>query len=390
MKTYIKHTGILALCIAFLTSCEPEDPLTGTTTTLECDYFNQDRVLVDDPDVSIDYLITCDMLVTADITIMPGVTIAFATDAGIQVQETGSFKAQGTAAQPITFTGQDGVKGSWRGVIVYSNDPKNTFDHCVVEHAGGIAHNSNGDRGAFVVWAEGRLSLTNSTVTLSASHGLNATYRDAWLELGGNAFTQNDGAPLYIDYDYVDVPSNTDDYTGNGITRIVLGDNGNHISTNKTWKKVNVDYQVEGGSELQVVQGAVLTVQPGVDVYFESGSSMRIRDESALTAVGSSQLPIGMYGTTAANGAWGGLYFTHTTNVQNVLDHVTVKYAGNTEFDGAIYMWASPKLTVTNSEISYSGSCAFFSGGSGTGVNPNLTVQNVTFSNNSGADYCED
>ncbi len=389
MKTYIKNSGILAMCIATLSSCQQEEPLTGTTVTLDCDYFQQDRVLVDDPDVSIDYLITCNMSVDADITVMPGVTIAFATDAGIVVQETGSFKAEGTAAQPITFTGQDGVKGSWRGVIVYSNDPKNSFDHCVVEHAGGIAHNSNGDRGAFIVWAEGRLSLTNSTVTLSASHGLNATYRDAWLELGGNSFTQNDGAPLYMDYDYVDVPSSTDSYTGNGNPRILVGSNGQTIETNKAWKKVNVDYEVEAGVTITVSEGGILTVEPGVNAYFGAGSQLKIIDEAALSAIGTTSQPIGFYGSVEVNGAWAGIEIRHTSNVQNALDNVTVAYAGGGDLDGAIYMWADPTISVTNSQISNSGSCAFYDGGTGGG-NPNLSVNNVTFSNNSGADYCED
>ncbi|MCF8464039.1 MAG: hypothetical protein K9G41_04320 [Flavobacteriales bacterium] len=389
MKAYIKHSGILALCIATLNSCTPEDPLSGTTITLDCDYFNEDRVLVDDPEVSIDYLITCDMSVNADVTVMPGVTIAFATDAGITIEETGSFRAEGTPALPITFEGEDGLKGSWRGIIAYSNDPKNIFDHCIVEHAGGIAHNSNGDRGAFVVWAEGRLSLTNSIVRLSASHGLNATYSDAWLELGGNTFTENDGAPLYLEYHYVNVPSASDSYIGNDNPRILLESSGSTVNVNTTWKKVNVDYQVEGGVEIQVRDAAALTIEPGVNVYFESGSSMYVTDEAALVAVGTVQAPIGLYGFTAANGAWGGLYYAFTSNVQNVLDHVTLQHAGNTEFEGAVYMWADPKLTVLNSEISNSGSCAFFAGGAGAG-NANLTVNDVVFVNNAGADYCVD
>jgi hypothetical protein len=71
------------------------------------------------------------------------------------------------------------------------------------------------------------------------------------------------------------------------------------------------------------------------------------------------------------------------------LRYVKVEYAGGADFDGAIQMWARPKLTVQNSEILNSASCAFWNGGAGAG-NPNLTVTDVVFSGNTGADYCED
>lgn len=389
MRFNMKNSAFMALCATLLGSCNTDDPTSGITQTLDCDYFKEARVLVNDPEASIDYLITCNMSVEADITVMPGVTIAFATDAGIVVQGAGSFKAEGTAAEPITFTGEDGVKGSWRGVIVYSNDPKNVFDHCVVEHAGGIAHNSNGDRGAFIVWAEARLGLTNSTVRLSASHGLNATYGNSLVELGGNTFTGNDGAPLYVRYNYVNVPSANDSYTGNEISRILLAWSSTPIESNTTWKKVDVDYQVEASVTITVKEGGLLTVEPGVNAYFGAGSQLKIIDEAALSAIGTTSQPIGFYGSVEVNGAWAGIEIRHTSNVQNVLDNVTVAYAGGGGLEGAIYMWANPKLTVSNSEISNSGSCAFFSGASGSGVNPNLTVQNMTFVNNAGADYCD-
>ncbi|MCB9191659.1 MAG: hypothetical protein H6602_08350 [Flavobacteriales bacterium] len=388
MKNALRNLGILIGGVSLLTSCEPEE-LNPGTETLDCNYFTENRVLEDKPDVSIDYLITCDMNVDGDIVVKPGVTIAFATDAGIHVNETGSFKAEGTAQNPIKFTGQDGVKGSWRGVLINSNDPKNVFDHCIIEHAGGIAHNSNGNRGAFVVWSESSLSLTNSTVRLSGLHGLNAVYRNSLIQLGGNTFTANDGAPMLIDYAYVNVPSENDTYSGNGTNRILLYDNGNGIKTNTTWNKVDVDYQVLASVEIIVKEGALFTVDAGLNAFFESGSSITVRDDAAMSAIGTENDRIDFYGATASNGSWGGLYYTFTANALNVLEQVNIEDAGGPGFDGAIYMWASPRLTVRNSYIGNSGSCGFYAGGSASG-NPNLTTENVTFAANNGADFCED
>lgn len=388
MKKTFRNLGILIGVASVLTSCEPEE-LNPGTETLDCDYFSESRVLEDKPDVSIDYLITCDMNVDADIVIMPGVTIAFATDAGIHVNEAGSFKAEGTAQNPITFTGEDGVKGSWRGVLVNSNDPKNIFDHCVVEHAGGTAHNSNGDRGAFVIWSQSKVSITNTTIRESATHGVNAVYGESQITLGGNTISGNDGAPLYLDDNYMGVPTPTDSYAGNGNPRIMIRVYSGRIEESVTWRKVDVDYQVTGASDVRVEESAVLTVEEGVSVYFEAGCSLTVTDEAALVAVGTDNDPIRFYGATAANGSWGGLYFAYTSNVQNLLEYVFIEDAGGVGFDGAVYMWASPRLRVRNSYIGNSGSCGFYAGGAGSG-NPNLTTENVTFAANNGADFCED
>ena len=161
------------------------------------------------------------------------------------------------------------------------------------------------------------------------------------------------------------------------------------IEENITWRKVDVDYQVTGGSDIRVEESAVLTIEEGVRVYFEAGCSMTITDEAALVAVGTDNDPIRFYGAVATNGSWGGLYFDQTSNIQNLLDYVNIEDAGGVGFEGAIYMWASPRLTVRNTYIGNSGSCGFYAGGSASG-NPNLTTENVSFAANNGADFCED
>src|SRR5690554_8029505 len=52
---------------------------------LPCDYFNQDRVLVDNPNASVDYIVTCKIDIQGDIVIDPGVVIEFEQDAGFNV-----------------------------------------------------------------------------------------------------------------------------------------------------------------------------------------------------------------------------------------------------------------------------------------------------------------
>jgi len=45
MKINILKSGLLVLGVAVISSCNTEDPLTGTTQTLECDYFRQPLII---------------------------------------------------------------------------------------------------------------------------------------------------------------------------------------------------------------------------------------------------------------------------------------------------------------------------------------------------------
>jgi len=389
MRFNMKNSALMVLSVALLGSCKKEDPVTGVTQTLDCDFFKENRTLVDDPDASIDYLVTCDMAVEADITVMPGVVIAFATDAGINIKESGSFNAEGTADAPITFQGEDAIAGSWRGIINYSSDPKNKFDHCVVNHAGGIAHNSNNDRGAFVLWAESRTSITNSSIRNSGAHGINAVYGDAQIVLGGNSITDNAMSPLYIDPSYVGVPDPTDNYQGNGEDRVVLVVYTRGVSDNATWRKVNVPYRVSNDRGTRMKIQANVTVEPGVSAYFDAGCHLYVEDTRSLNAQGTASEPIRFMGTVAAPGSWGGIYFNTTSSPLNNIAHAVIQHAGDPDFPGAIHMWASPVLTVHDVAFSDLGSCAMYASPSTSSPNANLTQYDNTFSNVQG-EVCGD
>lgn len=64
-----------------------------------------------------DYIVDGFLIVNADLIIDPGVCIVFTANSGLFINN-GSIQAIGTAAEPIKFTGQQGVKGFWRGIQV--------------------------------------------------------------------------------------------------------------------------------------------------------------------------------------------------------------------------------------------------------------------------------
>jgi len=382
MKNYNLRSITIGAVIASLAmvGCnqDPEEPLViADPIVLACNYFNENRTLVNYPDRPVDYLIECNMAVTADIIVMPGTVIEFTTDAGIKVAETGSFKAEGTAAQPIVFQGTEKIAGSWRGVFIDSNDPKNRFEYCTVMHGGGIAHNSNGDRGSFVIWSNSRITIENSSITNGDADGINAVYGGSDITLANNVISGHSRAPLRIVEQYLDVPNASDTYQGNAENYIVVLQSGGNIEEDLTWKKVDVPYKVTESGQVGIKSDVI--IEPGVQIFFDAECSIIIRDGASLYAVGTAADRIVFRGLNPVAGAWGGIYFSHTTNTLNRISYAEIAHAGNPDFDGAVYMWAGPVVTVSNVNFSDLGSCAMY-GGATSGV-INLTQFDNTFVN---------
>lgn len=108
-----------------------------------------------------------------NLTLDPGVTLAFASDASLQVYD-GTLTALGTVAKPITLRGLQAGQGTWMGLSIGSNGP-NRMDHCVVDGGGAARISYTDGKGGIVIGIfvqPGRLTISNSTVRNSLGHGI--------------------------------------------------------------------------------------------------------------------------------------------------------------------------------------------------------------------------
>src|SRR5690554_2452957 len=117
---------LLSMILSFtLNSCEESEVLPGEEEEdelppieLACNFFNQDRVLTNDPQRPVDYLISCWANVQGSLKIEPGVVIAFEEDAGLYVNLNDKlFEIKGTSSNPVILTGSSKQKGFWRGLF---------------------------------------------------------------------------------------------------------------------------------------------------------------------------------------------------------------------------------------------------------------------------------
>jgi len=356
-KTIVAALALLTL----QTACKKEDPapddalIDTEPTTLDCNSFQSDMVLTDDPDKPVDYIVTCQANVNGALSVQPGVVVHFESNAGLKVVN-GSIAIQGTSSEPVVFDGTSSVSGAWAGIYISSNNVNNSINYLSIRNGGGDSFNSNDDRGNIVLYAGGRLSLNNSSLSGSAAFGLNCNYEDMTLSHSSNTYTSNASGPVYITVNKVHELDPQSSYTGNGANYINAGIES--IEEVVVWQKLNVPYRItprDNGltKDMNIKAGADVTLTQGTIVELEADCSIRVVD-GILRADGTSTEKVVLRGVTPSPGAWKGLLID-SNNLNNQLNNVEILHTGSSQvggYDGAIVIWADAYLSITNSLLS--------------------------------------
>lgn len=79
--------------------------------------------------------------------------------------------------------------------------------------------------------------------------------------------------------------------------------------------------------------GASLTIAPGTTVLFAKGTGLDVSESRKLVARGTREAPICLTGEKAERGAWDGITLGRTESGPDVLEDVTIEYAGDTTSD---------------------------------------------------------
>lgn len=392
MKTINLRTSIFIFLIGAITfsisSCTEDDPIITLPTfdVLDCGYFNDgtNRTLTDDPDKAVDYIIDCRAFVSVDLVIEPGVVIEFKDGAGLEIGENGSISAKGTADKPIILTGETKNPGSWAGLLVDSESTKNELEYVTISYGGGTAFNSNDNKANLILWAETDIAINNSTFSNSETHGIDFTYNDINLRsFENNTLTENQTAAM-INAEYMHKMKANNDFTGNvnDFVQVITSD---IPEGNITWANINVPYQVAACCfgifrNITIVNGSNVEVEAGTTINFETDCGIYIHDGGSFKISGTADKKVTLSGVDGAAGAWRGLDYNFTQSVRNTIDYAVIQYAGSGDNNAAIYMWADPKVTVTNSEFLDIDGCVFTDPGQSFD-NPNFSESGNTFTN---------
>ena len=325
---------------------------------LDCSV-SSDLTLMDHNPNGVDYILDCNLSVAADLKIEPGTIIQINDGRNINVTQNGSLAAVGTASKQIVFKGESGGSATWEYIIINSTSPKNRLDYVLIENAG----NNNGWGSlrpeTSAVYLEGRLSMTNTTIT--GSDGINFTVTDVITEstltdFSGNIFRDAASHPIRVTprvANNLDFASCT--FSGNGASSIQIvegvSSSRSDIEEDVVWQRAPLPYFVD--VDIRVEES--LTIESGNEIIFASGTGIDVPSNTGgfLKIDGTDANHVIMRGEVAVAGAWLGLDIK-TNNPQNIFNYLDIADGGQrdltfVDFEGNIMLTSGEaRLTINN------------------------------------------
>ena len=384
---------------------EPEEQVELPPIALACDYFNEDRVLVNDTLRPVDYVISCWTNVEGGLTIEPGVVIEFENNAGFYVNlKDNLFEVKGTVEEPILLSGTSKQNGFWKGLFfTEAYNQNNIIEHTIIEYAGSenlttsspIYEGSLALRGVSGTTPQA-LSLNHVVIRNGGSVGLDfhGIQKNATVSTSNLVITGNEGVPVKVSAEMAHIFDNTSSYVGNVSDFFNITTSYYEIEDQTvTWHNLDAPYLVDG--RVHIKEDGHLTIEAGVEMQFKSEAYIQPYGflppyNLSLKILGTASEPVHLKAHNGTN--WGGILYGFTQE-DNIIEHAIIENAkgdfpvGNHENTGAIYMHAQPKLTVSNTVFKDLQNCAFY--GYGTDPFENFTESNVTFENVA-AEFCDD
>lgn len=358
-----RFTGLMAIAaMSIFASCDKEktpeptpDPIgTKDPIVLDCDYFKTDRVLKDDPEAAIDYIITCETHVKAKLTVEPGVVIAFEPAAALFVEEAASLTMNGTAAKPIILTGVDQEKGSWNGVLIESINASNSMKYVTIEYAGhqSVSHSGGVYPAGLQVIKEGDVSIDHCTFQHCKDNGL-FWQSSKYISITNSTFTKNDVPMKTSGSNQVKLYNNTNTYTGNTNDYVDMQYPGiSNEGQQITWSKIDVPYFVTTRIYNRFdVDHAQLVIEPGVDIIMATAEThLRILSDASITAVGTASDPIIFRGRNGVQADWGYIDIYRSGSALNEIGYAEIKDAGGSMADiqAAVQVFDNSYLNIHN------------------------------------------
>ncbi|HDH05826.1 MAG TPA: hypothetical protein ENH01_08960 [Nitrospirae bacterium] len=307
------------------------------------------------------------------------------------------LNAQGTASNPIIFTSNSATPqpGDWYGIQLNNHaSTESILEYVTVEYGGYdntcnicIVHQSAAIKNSTIRYSSAQginivsgfnsfLTITDSTISDNAGEGVYVGNNVSVSSIADNSFTNNGSYVMSIPLDVSLGTGNTYSGNGNGIEL-----RGGTLTTDITWSTQSVPYIV---TRHIYVNGAVLTIEPGVELRFDGQWGLNIGNfgtAATLKAQGTASNPIVFTSNSAIPQPddWNGIRFLTYASDDNILEYVTVEYGGNAVVYGANVYIQHSSLTIKNSTIRHSSTAGIYLV---SAVNSFLTITDSTVSDN--------
>ena len=331
---------------------------------------------------------------TKSLTLNPGVTFEFGPSRQMTIN--GTFVADGTAADHITFTSNRAspAPGDWRYLNFTSPDAGSILDYCDFSYGG---YSSNGI--LYFYNAGTNVSISNSTVSYSSVYGIrcynnssptitNTSILDCTSHgldcalnsdpaLSGCTIQDNGGYGIYCEDDgsFASVAaSSIVDNASYAVQIYADGVEGIAASTTITGNNPNA-IMVPGGSitglgdnvatwyafvayylftdTVTVNNLKTLTLSPGITIKVNPGEQMTISGKLVANGTDANHITFTSSQGTPAPGDWRYLYFS-SPDSGSILNYCDISYGGYSS-NGIVHLFnAGTNVSISNSTVSYS------------------------------------
>lgn len=314
------------------------------------------------------------------LTLDPGVTVKFSQwsklTVGYSATSTGKLIAEGTAAEPVTFTTEEDASAGnrWEGIRFHpGTDPATSLKHCVIENANGGPN--TGNYASIIV--EAPLHINHTTIRNPSGTAISCLEEGYFNSFENNTLVGTDrGVRMYGNW--VHTLGNTNQITA-AKEIVVEKDVITHPAV--TWKKQPYPYYMADHIEIGSATGSTLTIAPGNTLKFMAYGSIDANYAYGignLIAHGTASEPIVF--TSGWNTPAAGNFRAINLGEGSSMNYCVVEFSGYYSSYGSIYI-TSDKASVKNSTIKNSKNYGIVISRS------NPVVENNTFINNAGADY---
>jgi parallel beta-helix repeat protein len=212
--------------------------------------------------------------------------------------------------------------------------------------------------------------ISNCTIEENAFYGVDCDGFSGILD--GNLFANNGSYPIRIyprvsPNPVVNIPNT---FVSNNPDQVYFW---SYIASDYTFINFGIPYLFR--SDIIVSENATLTIDPGVEVNIDTGSSLNI--EGRLIARGADTEKI-IFTSNFPNpqpGDWNGIYFGSTATDDSVIENAIIEYGGGST--GSLRISGS-NPTIRNCTVRYSGNHGIYLSGSSAFINCSNIYQNQT------------
>lgn len=320
-----------------------------TPTVLDCNFFNQDRTLVN-TESGVDYIVTCVMDITTNVIIEAGVVIEFEENGGLGVYDQGTLSMVGTSTDPIILRGKEQLAGYWRGIHMETNSVSNRLEYVTIQHAGSNYVYCCNEPASLLV-KDGKVVLQNSTLSNGGGYGVIIGVTAEMPDFENNTITSHTQAPLKLGLTQTQYLDAASDFSGNSVDFAEV--TSQNITVATTIPALTIPYLLEG----KVIDiTATCTISAGAELVFEENGGLGIYDSGSIQLMGTAAEEVRLRGKQAITGFWRGIHI-ETNTLNNVIKYANISEAGGNyvyccnEF-ATIFLKGTGKLQLQHTTLS--------------------------------------